>query len=53
MQSSVFGTDSLKCANCINSDKNDIAHFPDNLRNVSDYFYSPGHSVQDNFLYVC
>ena len=36
-----------KCANRMNSYKNDIAHFPDTLTDVSDHFNSPGHSVQD------
>ena len=47
MQSSVFGTDSSKCAYRMNSHKCNIAHFSDTLTNVSDHFNSPGHYVQD------
>ena len=37
-----LGQTHQKCANRINSQKYNIAHFPDTLTNVSDHFNSPG-----------
>ena len=34
----------------MNTNKYDIAHFPDTFTDVSDHLNSPGHHVQDLFM---